>query len=399
MILSNKNNNFSLQIWLFILFLVASSDRLGIMVGGAAIKPLWILLFPIALIMLAGKIEKTSLAYAAVFFIFHLTSLFLNNINAHGLIYSAQIIVFYILFFNVAYSISRRLHSVKTLQIISISGRFQIICSILLCILKVDARATFLYYEPSYMAIALIPYTMLVISQASSKKVDLLFIAGFLYFGGSANYLLILIIAILIVTLSGGLEKSSIFKSMAIGSLVLLVFLAIALFGNKTNSAFIQNNAEKVNFEDFGLLLIDRTGNRVPRLITAFDAVVENPIFGIGPGNYNKYTELSFNEFYLADWTSPEGLPPTNVLLESQINAGILGVLTVVLFWLSTIRRLRRLPKTEIKLIFLGTITIMAVVMQIESTYLRPYLWIFFGIIYGLTDQPKVINEEDHHSN
>jgi len=103
---------------------------------------------------------------------------------------------------------------------------------------------------------------------------------------------------------------------------------------------------------------------------------MKSPFLGIGPRAFQN---------------SHNGIPPANIFFQIILESGLLG-LTICLI---AIKKFFDIIKTlEIYRSFIACTSVsLLVTLQIESTYMRAYLWVFFGIFNGIILYNKKINE------
>lgn len=368
------------------LLLVSAADRFAIQAGGVSIKLAWLALPILYLLAKKGRQPSAPLLFASVFFLAHLSaSLFAEN-KLLAFAYSLQIPAFYWLFFKTAFDLCQSLDRAQVFRVVLLSGRAQILLAALLVLLGIDERATFLYYEPSYMAIALIPYVFVSIFHSKRRFLDLLFLLLFLGTAASANFILILLAALLFVGLyAGGIAKTVKFFLMAMVILACSLPLLRHVGDGNPNAEIARTIADDMDWDLLVAVAYARAGNRFPRLEMGFDAALDKPLLGLGPGNYTRYSESLDSEAYGSEWMSPAGLPVVNIELDLILNGGIASLLIAAWFFLHLFRRCKRIPEPAAKAVALGTLAVIALVMQFESTYMRPYLWVYFGMFYALS--------------
>lgn len=365
------------SILLHALIFASIFDSSGVAIGGVTIRIAWVFA-PLAILFLKSKkITSAETAFLLIFSFFHLASSLYKPYYA-GFSYIIWIFFNFFVFYRTAASKDLFLY-VDIPKIFIASGRLQIIIGALCMLLFQQERLTFTYYEPSYMAVGLIPY---ITFSLLSRKVDLLdvfCISLFVVLGQSA-----LFIILLLFTLSARLFMRGNKYKVLITSTLVSIASATFVFDSYNNDSRANHLLVRaIVDEGFDLLtLLDRAGNRIPRMEAAYLVFAENPLLGIGPGNYsNHINNIDFTHItHGIPWLEVYGQPPVNIFLEAGINAGIFGLLSLslVFAWFTLISLFRCKDRRYfliIILIFLAGL--------IESSYLRAYCWLFFGIVAG----------------
>lgn len=200
-----------------------------------------------------------------------------------------------------------------------------------------DGRLHAFYYSPNYLAMFLaVPFIIGVwfflkenFSMFGSKKdgsgkslflvlIFLIALAIFYTYSYMA-WFAITVAVLLLVHLAAPAEKKKIF--FIAGFLI----LAVLFFSQIGTSKFenLKNLAVRSSFS-----------SRIMIWRAAWEIGKDNPVFGVGPGNFQKYYldyQPRFSEPYL-EWAVPQ---PHNIFLAFWLEAGLLGVLgfVVILFW------------------------------------------------------------------
>ncbi|WP_156943158.1 O-antigen ligase family protein [Pseudogulbenkiania sp. MAI-1] len=367
---------------LHILLFTAGWDLSAINISGFSVRLAWILLLAIPLLIPIAKHKKTALAFIILFYLVHVFSSLLSDNPLQGLLYSFWIVFTYLFFLHFACSACNILQA-QTWNVILVNGRLQIFFAFLLYLTGIQERANFIYYEPSYMAIALIPYVATIFHLRNIKGIDVAALISYIISSQSGNFLVVLLLAGLLRFLMGGLNMRKL-------KLLFLIFLGGLLFtyyllhdesniNHATAKAILTSGASI----DSAIAIAERGGNRVPRMQVALEIFWENPFTGIGPTNYISHIDGRNFSHITKDipWIDPEGQPPTNAFIEAGVNAGILAVilLTVPFFYIIKKNRLRSHHSDDSKIVSAAGIIIF-IMMNLDSNYLRAYVWVFFGL-------------------
>jgi O-antigen ligase len=207
---------------------------------------------------------------------------------------------------------------------------------------------------------------------------------------GSANLLLLYLIAWIIWMLVTPFSWRKV--SMVCASFAFVVSLFFYALQNPTNpnhnlaEYFYENGVSTEMFET----ILMRGGNRLPRMDAALQTAIAHPWFGVGPGNYTNYNKnIDYSDISGGDeYLDPSGLPAINILLEGAINAGIFASVIMTITWLYVLLlaikyRDRNCKTRQAGNIILSSLLAIFILMQLESNYLRAYLWVFMGLFVG----------------
>lgn len=367
------------------LLFIGGWDSSAIDFFGFSIRLAWIILPFLIIYTPKARVPAEYFLYISFFFLLHIFSAIVSSSPGRGMIYSFWIIFSYYFFFSLSYRCAYQL-SEQTFDIFILNGRIQILFSAILYFAGVHQRATFTYYEPSYMAVALIPYVALCFFSSKSTVLDYILIALFAGVSQSANFLTVIILFSLIKFYSIRNRKNFFLIG---GSIIGLLFFGLAyLYYDKTNI----NHALVVGIIEGGInldalqLLIQRGGNRVPRMEAAFDVFTDNIFLGVGPSNYINYT-ANMNFDYVTDgieWIDPEGKPPTNAFLEAGLNAGIFSIVMLIGLFFYAFSKCSKIKNNNLRWLLISITLVIFLMLQLDSNYLRAYCWIAMGAVFGI---------------
>jgi hypothetical protein len=361
------------------LILVSIFDASGFSVGGVTIRVAWLFAPLIMLFVRLKPITLVELCFLFSFCFFHLISSLYNQ-SYPGLSYIVWILFNFFIFYRVAASIE--IYSIIDVsKIFIISGRIQVIIGAILVFLSQHDRLTFTYYEPSYMAIGLVPYLVFSILRRRVDRFDLFCIILFVALGESALFVLLLLITLSVKILSTN-KKHTLFVFTAL-FFFLSTFFIIDSYNNESRANHILIKKIVDNGIDI-TSLVERAGNRFPRMEAAYEVFVDNLLFGVGSMNYSNYiSNIDFSHITGGvPWLEVQNLPPVNIFIEAGLNAGIFGsLLLFAVFARFTFTTLIRGNDYRYFLI----VFLIFVAGLIESNYLRAYCWLFFGIVAGQT--------------
>ena len=273
----------SLGVLFQLVFMISVADVTSVEFAGGNVRLAWIALPLLMLMLPAGGGERFFALATFALFLVHIISALASGAILKGLVYSGWIIVNYICFFRPAIILTRRMGS-RVWGAIIWGGRFQCAIAVLLVFAGLHERARFIYFEPSYFAIGLVPYIFSVIFIAEKKALDLALLALTFSFSLSAN---------MMIALSMAAACWLIYERRFVSTLFLVVLVCGAIFAvyrhalvnemdaNHNLAAWISENGFSVEFLD---TLFRRAGNRLPRIEAAIEISRENWWFGVGPG-------------------------------------------------------------------------------------------------------------------
>lgn len=275
---------------------------------------------------------------------------------------------------------------VKTINVMVSFYRATIILTVPLVVLGIEPRGCFTLYEPSAWAIAMIPYyciafERLLVSGKRAFIVDGLFILSAIVLSTSVSMVLWCALSFVALAL---ITKRIKFRGILISSCVGVVFLLASYeFNARTGRIFesISGGGDWVNLIMF-LTLVG--GNRIQRAYMACQVAYDHPFVGVGLGALARFTGLHFNanDFEIMGRSAYDfdpKLPSTNIVLELTAEAGILGIVG----FLSLFRFVFRSVRDPESVVFRVSLFVTMVALMTESSYLRPYMWLLFGIALG----------------
>ena len=240
------------------------------------------------------------------------------------------------------------------------------------------------FYEPSFLANYMVVwfsislYTYLLGNDKSYFK-DIIFCALMLILSTSTTGFLGIALVIVIVYLIWICKRVTLRKLLF--PIVILVLLGISYFlFNDIFEVFIGRL--------FKGSLDSASGGRITGWEETFKVFKENPLFGVGPGNYG---------LYLGE---DAGYVPSNVTLELMATLGIFSAIAFYALTLQLIVKAVKIYKhdqnLETKLLVACAIglLIFTIILQVNQGYLRLCHWMFFGIIEGgILSNKRIIKE------
>lgn len=369
-----------------VLFVLACSDVLSFKLADASIRYFYAAVFILPLICQGARtINPYLLKRLLVLLVCLLPSVFVSiDVSRSFMYYSWVILSMIVCYFyaKVLFALDEEATADINVRgsflerLIIVSYRLQLLIAFLLVAFGLHDRPTFFYYEPSYFSISLSIYAALVLKRFFSEEkyiLDFGFIVVYAVLSFSAAFLIIISVLVLLNLYSRSLVGCSrvLFVSM------LILFIYVILFDDLNTEIIKSFVVGDVTF--FDLLL--RGGNRLPRMIVAYDTFLNNPWYGIGLGGFESYSyNLSLPEaFDPSDYMVITGLPAVNVFVELAATAGIFGLVGFAYF---TFPVVRWGFATNFRSPYFQALIAMVVVLTLESNYLRPYFWICFFICW-----------------
>ena len=380
--LRHQDVGFRRSIWaLHLLLLICAWDLSAVDIGTVNLRLAWLLLPAVALIVPRGKYHPGVFWFSILFFLVHFVAAIASASPLRGIVYSSWILFSYAFFFQLSARAAERL-GIHVWQVIRVNGRLQILGAFLLFAFGWHDRAHFVYYEPSYMAIGLIPYVAVSFFYPGRRWLDMAFLSLFLFASQSGNFAIVLIIVAACWLYS--VRKSSFFGPVLAGIFVMALVVGVYVLSNKSSinyQVISEIYAHGLSLEAIQAL-IERGGNRIPRLEVAWKVFLENPILGVGPGNYIDH--ISGRDFSSVTdglpWLDPQGRPATNILIEAAANAGIFASLLMLFSFFKLFRKSLIIQSPVVRNIVVSVLIAAACMMQFDSNYLRAYLWVALGV-------------------
>ena len=381
----------SIKILFFLGLIVVCLDVINIDLGNFKLKIayLWFLFYFLLFSLVFNfSIKKNNLSAAVVFLLSLIPSvLFSKNMVTSIAFYAGAVICTVIM---LSFAKMTVLVAPKIIALLFNFYRFSIVLTVVLVVLGIQERGHFLLYESSYYAVVLIPYFCMTFYRlflhgfkTSIPDLVLIFIA--IASTQSVSMVGWCILSFFCIYIKSGSSKRIHFVAIA---LFIAVFLALAYFLNYRANTIIsrlfllfQNPADSLS------LFIFVVGNRLQRIFIAYEAFMQNPLFGVGLGVLREYStnnfdavDFSLNGISAVDFTVDS--PAANVFVEMAAEGGIMGFLGY-LWVLNFIHRKRGSEKLLAPFKIAFYITMFA--LLIDASYLRNYVWALYGIIIGLS--------------
>ncbi|HCD8046631.1 TPA: hypothetical protein ND634_006166, partial [Klebsiella michiganensis] len=139
---------------------------------------------------------------------------------------------------------------------------------------------------------------------------------------------------------------------------------------------------------NFWEALIDRAGNRWYRVEMAYQ-IAKDHWWGVGIGAYAEYTlnTVSQYPFYnsLPWYLKPIGMPAINLYIEMAATSGWIA-LVIWLIWHYKLLFSNKRKKFKGTVIYYSLLISM-IILNIESSFMRPYYWVLIGICMAHNDE------------
>ena len=269
--------------------------------------------------------------------------------------------------------------------------RFQIFLGCLLYFSGLQPRAAVLYYEPSYFALSLTPYVVMVVSSYIKSKgyvgdvvkrtsfIDVFLLLAAIYTTKSANLMLVCALSVLIISFLG---KGKLKKICILAVVGTISIFGLYFYSQNSNDLIAVTINNLFSASDPVKALLDRTGNRWPRFNLAYDISLSN-FWGVGIGAYEKYTLSHTFAGYtgLPFYLSPIGYPPINIYLELASTCGWLALAVWLLWHFKMIKAANKRPVGGPVIVCSLIVAMLA--LFIESSFMRPYYWMLMGMVMG----------------
>lgn len=284
---------------------------------------------------------------------------------------------------------------------IIISFRLQVIFGFVLMIVGIHERIQFLYYEPSYLAIAMVLYFSVVLNRgletswrkwATDAVIIVLAVVGM----QSATLLFGLLTVSALVVYKISWRKAVVF---VIGGILLLIG-ALYFYSQMSDDLLATTIRIFIDAENFPMLIdgvVGRGGNRVPRIMAAFDIFREHPLFGVGLGAYEQYIKsIDLSSYHEGlPWLDISDKPAVNIYIELLATVGLFGAVPFLIFicivYYSSRTKVGWAINNDYRIYSIAFVS-MLFMLNFESNYLRLYLWGAFALlIYYDSDEYRLM--------
>lgn len=249
-----------------------------------------------------------------------------------------------------------------------------------------DSRLEGFFNSPNYLAMYLAPGLIMGLGlvQVQSSKFKAQSRTGYfvgcgiiliaLYLTHSYAAWVAIVLSLLIV--EAVKRKNQILKSKIIWSSLILVILAFYFQGNSEKFRSLYNFSERSSL-----------ASRFMIWSSALKIGEDNPIWGIGPGNFqSKY--LEYQKFFppYLEWAVPH---PHNLYLAFWLGAGFFGLIGFALLLIFWFKDFFKTEKSDLKIIALGVMVYILIHGLVDTTYFKNDLAVIFWLNF-LTLSQKI---------
>lgn len=241
-------------------------------------------------------------------------------------------------------------------------------------------RFSLWFYEPSYLTtylsfwFAMSLYMLLIGKDKSYGKDIVMALIMFLLATSTTGFLAIILSCCVVYFL--WILRGITLKKMIFPCVVLIGFFVFRFGFSAVYEVFFARL--------FNQSLDSASGGRISLWAETWKVFIENPLFGVGPGNYGLYLGQE------------AGSVPSNVTLELLATLGIFATIAFYGLTMTLCVRAVRLDKQicskESRLLVSCAIALLifSIVLQANQGYLRLYHWLFFGLLSGGIYQVKM---------
>ncbi len=389
------------KILFIVSMLVSFLDYPYISVGPLHLKMDY-LVFPFYLFLMVYlkkfAIDRSLLTYSALLIVCVLPSVIWSTAVPVSLSFLLGLVICLIVMWS-TYELTKRLGQ-DSIRIMIYFYRATILLTVPLVVLGLQPqshRGSFTLYEPSYWAIALIPYDCIVFYRLLDRKqekvlVDLMFILAAIILSQSASMVIWCVLSLLLLAvMMNRLHLKVVFLAA--------VCTALFLFGlyrlNDRTATLFDSIAAVSGWDNIFLLIAFVGGNRLQRAYEGYQAVLQHPFLGVGLGALVNYTSTHFNpnDFTVLGSSASDfdtNGPVTNMFLELWAESGIFGIASFLLL----LRLVFKRTNTPEMQAFRVALWVTMLSLMIESSYLRPYMWLLLGVSLGYRE----VCELEHQS-
>ena len=250
-------------------------------------------------------------------------------------------------------------------------------------------RARFFSYETSYLSLLIVTLLPAIMSSnllrvSWNRRIIWIFSLIIFSIFSFSTLLFLGIVAFSFVYLIANKKISIYLIFLPIIYLVLNLFKLPILFKVDFNKIFAHMNS--FNFNEILQLFMSISGNRANRIQLAYENVLENFPDAVGVGNYLKINNGFIPELYsLPMDKNPYYLPAVNIYLEALATIGLGGIFLIIIFLYAFSKIDTRTLSGTFYLIF----TVQLFLLNFESSFIRPYVWLFLGIALALEIKNK----------
>lgn len=408
----------AVTLFVFLSMLLIGADRLGLRAGGLTLRVVFpVLLTGCGLLYLryrqAITFPKTLMALFLLWSLAGVASGFGSYDPIKSVAYAIWTLFNFFIIVALFYNYARHVPPAQTLSLWFLVFRIH---GILVALefarnymLGAAGRPSLWFYEPSYLAIFMTAYfgsaLFMLLRQGRAYLPDFLLSCGTMMLVASATGMFGALFALLLNFIMARQRLKLLLGTLVVGGAafgILFYFFQETSYYQLLVGFLFSGNGNVVD------LILLRGGNRVVRVLVAWQAFLQHPWLGIGMGADNAYMDTSpYPEDawrYIRPWTDLDvGQPFCNVFISVLASTGVLGFLPfmgiLVHAGAASLRQLRHNTGPEAAAVLVGFFcTILA--MQLDGTVQRYYLWSPLGIALGMVayqdrNRPPQIRKTD----
>jgi O-antigen ligase len=383
---------------------VCFSDYPAITLGGAVLKVAYLVFpFMFAFVLLQNRlyVNKKHAMLGALFVGAVLPSVvFSTDVNISLKFLFGVVVCLAIM--GTMYSLTRTI-GIKTVEMLVWVYRVSVIVTVMLCVARLQERGHFTFYEASYWAIALIPYYCIGFHKllTGSKRafaVDGVFIVTAIVVSESVSMALWVVLSFAGMLIA---MKKVRFWYVFASAVIFGIFGMITYEFNGRARGLLEAVMNISDWDSIISITMFAGGNRLQRVLVAYQAAHDHPFWGVGVGALKNFTDLHYRaeDFSLLGTSASDfevSQPATNILLELAAECGIGGLLAFLFLLRFIFKQCKNKPAV---IPFQVALWVTMLSLMIESSYLRPYVWMLYGISLGLsslaTFSPGFVRKRD----
>ena len=393
--------DFFIHLFCFISLLLIGADTWGVELLGVnfRIDQIFLCIFALLLVF-QGAYRFTAYGWIAAFLIFSLLSTLFAVSLFRGILYFCSII-YNVLFLFYALASYVKSYGFETfLRIFRMTMKVQFFILLFQFFLKLLTgyelpflpsygeymgiyRFQLWFYEPSYLATYLVLWftfslAQLILRGKREYITDVVMCLLMFLISTSTSGFIGIALAVAVVYCMW-LARGITLRKLLFPILLLVIFLVCAIAFSSVFEVFLGRL--------FDSSLNEASGGRIAGWKETWQVFLENPFFGVGPGNYGIYLGKE------------EGYMPTNVSLELLATLGIGGFIAFYGMTLSLVVRAVKCwqrAHTESSFLIMAfavALVVFTIILQINQGYLRLYHWMCFGVLYGALARERMVGK------
>ena len=389
--------DFFIHLFCFISLLFIGADTWGVELLGVnfRIDQLFLCIFAL-LLVIKGTYRLTAYGWIIAFVFFSLISTMFAASTFRGILYFCSIVYNVLFLFYAFASYVKHYGPELFLRIFRMTMKVQFVILLIQFLLKLLTgyefpflpsygeymgiyRFQLWFYEPSYLATYLMIWFTISLMQLILKGrreyiADVVMCLLMFLISTSTSGFLGIALAVCVVYCMW-LARGITLKKLLFPILLLVIFLVCAIAFSSVFEVFLGRL--------FDSSLNEASGGRIAGWAETWQVFLENPFFGVGPGNYGLYLGQE------------AGYMPTNVSLELLATLGVGGFVAFYGMTLSLVVcavRCWRRERTETAFLILAfavALVLFTIILQINQGYLRLYHWMCFGVLYGALSRER----------